>query len=84
MMVGVIVFLAKEHKLATSQTVNQRSAVDELARSHIPDPPHQGMIVPQRRLPWFSGQTAEHKSREERPEHARHCGSSRPASIPIT
>jgi hypothetical protein len=40
MMVGVIVFFAKEHEAATPQAVNQCSAVDELARCYIPDPPH--------------------------------------------
>lgn len=76
-MVGVIVLFAKEHEPAASQTVNERSAVDELARRHIPDPPHEGMILPERRLPWLFGRSAGRQSREQHPEHE---GANAPAS----
>jgi hypothetical protein len=69
MMVGVIVLFAKEHEPAASQAVNQGSAVDGRARRHIPDPPHEGMILPERRLPWFSGCSLGRLPREEHAEH---------------
>src|SRR5215475_6430612 len=69
MMVGVIVLFAKEHEPATPQAVNQGITVDKFARCRIPDPPHDGMILPERCLPQFSRWTTEHEPSEERPEH---------------
>ena len=53
MMVGVIMLFAQEHEPATPQTVNQCRAVDEPTRRHIPDPPHQRMILPEGRSPYI-------------------------------
>jgi hypothetical protein len=43
MMVRIVMFLAKHHKLAVDETRYQRLGVDELRRRNIPDLPDKRM-----------------------------------------
>ena len=55
MMVGIIVPFTHEHKSTLRQSLDQRGGVDEAGRFDIPDPPNEGMILAEARLPRFPG-----------------------------
>jgi hypothetical protein len=83
MMVGVIVLFAQQREAALSETINQRRAVDERTSRHIPDPPDEGVVLPERRLPHLFGRSAGYQFHEKHAERNCTCGPDSPVGLEV-